>query len=124
MTAPRERDERPVYSISVAAAILEVHPQTLRIYERIGLLEPARSKGRIRLYSANDIERAHQIRLLTRERGINLAGVEVVFELLQEMEAMRQRMEAEIERMQRMLDERGGGRPAARRPAARRASDV
>src|SRR6202022_4956695 len=69
------------FVISVAARLVGVHEQTLRYYERAGLLEPARSKGRIRLYSLYDLERVRQIRRLTDEMGVNLAGVEVIMPL-------------------------------------------
>ncbi|HEY3071265.1 MAG TPA: MerR family transcriptional regulator [Candidatus Limnocylindrales bacterium] len=77
-----ERDpSRPVYVISVAAEIVSVHPRTLRIYEDEGLLCPARTPTNIRLYSENDVRRVLWIRHLTRDRGINLAGVRILFEL-------------------------------------------
>jgi MerR family transcriptional regulator/heat shock protein HspR len=77
-----ERDPaRPVYVISVAASIVSVHPRTLRIYEDEGLLCPARTPSNIRLYSENDIRRILWIRHLTRERGVNLAGIRILFEL-------------------------------------------
>jgi MerR family transcriptional regulator/heat shock protein HspR len=77
-----DRDpERPVYVISVAAGIVRVHPRTLRIYEDEGLLCPARTPTNIRLYSENDIRRILWIRHLTRDRGVNLAGIRVLFEL-------------------------------------------
>lgn len=77
-----ERDpERPVYVISVAAELVRVHPRTLRIYELEGLLCPARTRTNIRLYSENDIRRVLWIRHLTRNMGVNLAGVRVLFEL-------------------------------------------
>ena len=81
--SPRpERDpSRPVYVISVAASIVSVHPRTLRIYEDEGLLCPARTPTNIRLYSENDIRRILWIRHLTRERGVNLAGIRILFEL-------------------------------------------
>ena len=69
------------YVISVAARLLEVHPQTLRYYERAGLLRPSRSKGNIRLYSESDIEQARQIKRLIDDLGVNLAGVEVILRL-------------------------------------------
>ena len=83
MSSPRpERDpERPVYVISVAASIVSAHPRTLRIYEDEGLLCPARTPTNIRLYSENDIRRLTWIRHLTRERGVNLAGIRILFEL-------------------------------------------
>lgn len=77
-----DRDpSRPVYVISVAASIVRVHPRTLRIYEDEGLLCPARTPTNIRLYSENDIRRILWIRHLTQERGVNLAGVRLLFEL-------------------------------------------
>ena len=77
-----ERDPtRPVYVISVAASIVSAHPRTLRIYEDEGLLCPARTPTNIRLYSENDIRRILWIRHLTRERGVNLAGIRILFEL-------------------------------------------
>jgi MerR family transcriptional regulator/heat shock protein HspR len=72
---------RPVYVISVAAGILSVHPRTLRIYEDEGLICPARTPTNIRLYSENDIRRILWIRHLTQERGVNLAGIRILFEL-------------------------------------------
>ena len=82
--APRRLDrdpERPVYVISVAASIVSVHPRTLRIYEDEGLIAPARTPTNIRLYSENDIRRVLWIRHLTQERGVNLAGIRILFEL-------------------------------------------
>jgi MerR family transcriptional regulator/heat shock protein HspR len=77
-----ERDpRRPVYVISVAAGIVAVHPRTLRIYEDEGLLCPARTPTNIRLYSDEDIRRIEWIRHLTRDRGVNLAGIKILFEL-------------------------------------------
>jgi MerR family transcriptional regulator/heat shock protein HspR len=72
---------RPVYIISVAARIVAVHPRTLRIYEDEGLIEPARTPTNIRLYSDNDLRRILWIRHLTQERGVNLAGIRILFEL-------------------------------------------
>jgi MerR family transcriptional regulator/heat shock protein HspR len=77
-----DRDpRRPVYVISVAAGIVSVHPRTLRIYEDEGLLCPARTPTNIRLYSDEDIRRIQWIRHLTRDRGVNLAGIKILFEL-------------------------------------------
>ena len=69
------------FVISVAARLLKVHPQTLRYYERAGLIAPSRSKGNIRLYSVEDIQRAMQIKRLIEDLGVNLAGVEVIMRL-------------------------------------------
>ena len=77
-----ERDPaRPVYVISVAAELVRVHPRTLRIYELEGLVCPARTRTNIRLYSENDVRRVLWIRHLTRNLGVNLAGIRVLFEL-------------------------------------------
>jgi MerR family transcriptional regulator/heat shock protein HspR len=76
-----DRDpERPVYVISVAAAMVRVHPRTLRIYEDEGLICPARTASNIRLYSENDVRQVLWIRHLTRDRGVNLAGIRILFE--------------------------------------------
>src|ERR671938_1460150 len=87
-----ERD-RGVYMISVAAELAGMHPQTLRIYETRGLIQPKRSPKNTRLYSQEDVDRLLRIQELTSELGMNLAGVEKVFELEQEIERMRERME-------------------------------
>ena len=78
---PDRDDSRPVYVISVAAGIVSVHPRTLRIYEDEGLVCPARTPTNIRLYSEDDIRRVLWIRHLTRDRGVNLAGIRLLFEL-------------------------------------------
>src|SRR3954469_2319498 len=89
----REVDpRRGVYMISVAAELAGMHPQTLRIYESRGLIQPKRSPKNTRLYSQEDVERLRRIQELTSELGMNLAGVEKVFELEQEIERMRRRM--------------------------------
>jgi MerR family transcriptional regulator/heat shock protein HspR len=97
---------RGVYMISVAAELAGMHPQTLRIYESRGLVEPKRSAGNTRLYSQADVERLRRIQELTTEMGMNLAGVEKVFELEQEIDRMRERMDQlrrESERAEREL---------------------
>ncbi len=81
--------DRPLYVISVAAELAEMHPQTLRLYERKGLVNPRRSSGNTRLYSQADIERLHEIRRLTQELGLNLAGVEEILRLQEELEAVK-----------------------------------
>lgn len=94
--------DEPVYMISIVAKILDIHPQTLRQYERENLIAPSRSDGRIRLYSQRDIEKIKMILRLTREVGVNLAGVDVVMRLKDKMETMEQEMmelRAEIARM-------------------------
>jgi MerR family transcriptional regulator/heat shock protein HspR len=101
MAADPER-ARPVYMISVAAELAGMHPQTLRIYEQRGLIEPNRSPKGTRLYSQEDVERLRRIQELTSELGMNLAGVERVFELEAELDEMRRRMERVERRAQQM----------------------
>ncbi len=90
-------DERGVFMISVAAELADMHPQTLRMYEARGLIEPQRSPKNTRLYSQRDVERLRHIQRLTSEQGLNLAGVETVLN----MEAEVERMKAKLERMRR-----------------------
>jgi len=108
-----DESEEPVYVISVAARMVNLHPQTLRTYEVMGLVKPARSSGNIRLYSASDIERLRQITRLVEELGVNLAGVEVILHMRQlmdqmrhEMEQMQREHEAEMERLQQQTRRR------------------
>jgi len=94
--------DEPCYIISVAARLVEMHPQTLRYYERLGLIEPSRSNGKIRLYSARDVERLRQIHNYVNDLGVNLAGVEIIMSLTEKMAEM----EAEINRMRAALEAR------------------
>lgn len=84
---------QPCYVISVAARLVGVHAQTLRYYERIGLIAPARSQGNIRLYSQSDIERLLRIKSLIEDLGVNLAGVEVTMRMAIRMESMEKQIE-------------------------------
>ena len=102
---------RPVYVISVAAELVDMHPQTLRLYERKGLIRPGRSSGKTRLYSERDIEHLREIRRLTQELGVNLAGVEEVMRLQHQLDDLQQEFEAEIERIEDELREQA--RPQA-----------
>jgi len=102
------------YVISVASKMVDLHPQTLRYYERIGLVVPQRSEGNIRLYSLGDIERLRKIRRLTNELGVNLGGVDVILRLTDTIEQLRVEMdemhvvlEAEIQRLRDRLHENG-----------------
>jgi MerR family transcriptional regulator/heat shock protein HspR len=103
----RELDpRRGVYMISVAAELAGMHPQTLRIYESRGLIEPKRSPKNTRLYSQADVDRLRRIQELTSELGMNLAGVEKVFELEEELDRMRRRLrslEKQAERLEREM---------------------
>ena len=102
--AANDDSARGVYMISVAAELAGMHPQTLRIYEARGLITPKRSPKNTRLYSQDDVERLLRIQALTSEMGMNLAGVEKVFELEAEMDRMRRRMRA-IERQAAKVQE-------------------
>jgi MerR family transcriptional regulator/heat shock protein HspR len=86
------RGREPVYVISVAAKMVDMHPQTLRLYERLGLLKPAR-QGSNRLYSDQDIARLRQIQRLTQDMGVNLAGVEIILNLLERIEELQDEIE-------------------------------
>jgi MerR family transcriptional regulator/heat shock protein HspR len=94
-------DDRPRYMISVAAELVGMHPQTLRIYESKGLIRPKRTAGNTRLYSELDIERLRLIQQLTNDLGLNLAGVEQVLHLQDEV----QRMRRTLDRMEREMRE-------------------
>ena len=95
----RQPLEEPVYHISLVARMVECHPQTLRMYERLGLVEPQRSHSNIRLYSQVDIDRVRQIKRLTQELGVNLAGVEVILKMLDRMDKLQE----EVERLREAL---------------------
>ena len=97
--AGRDRDE-PVYMISIAAQLTGLHPQTVRLYERLGLVTPSRVNHKNRLYSETDIERLLQIRRFTQEMGVNLAGVEIILELLRKIE----QMQAEIDEIRKQTE--------------------
>ena len=101
----RNADDRPRYMISVAAELVGMHPQTLRIYEQKGLVRPQRTAGNTRLYSDADVERLRVIQRLTNELGLNLAGVERVLVMEDELQRMRRRLERMEQEMRRALDE-------------------
>lgn len=101
-------EDRAVYIISVAAELAGVHPQTLRIYERKGLLSPARTPGNTRRYSDRDIQRLRMIQRLTQDEGLNLAGVKMIAEMEDELDRMRRRLERldrELRRAERRMTE-------------------
>ena len=102
--APNE--DRPLYVISVAAELVDMHPQTLRLYERKGLIEPSRSSGQTRLYSQRDIDHLREIRRLTQELGVNLAGVEEIIRLRRELDKLQGGMERRIGTLQSEISER------------------
>ncbi|MCA9859652.1 MAG: MerR family transcriptional regulator [Thermomicrobiales bacterium] len=87
------RINEPVFVISVAARLVEMHPQTLRKYEREGLIAPSRTVTNLRLYSDQDIERLRQVKHLVEDRGLNLAGVQLALEVTRELRLLRERIE-------------------------------
>ena len=111
--------------ISAVSEQYEIHPQTLRLYEREGLLRPSRSEGNTRLYTDSDLERLEVILQLTREMGVNLAGVEIILNMRQKMEAMQSQIEEFVNTLNRELHSRAASRAAesstALIPVARKA---
>jgi MerR family transcriptional regulator, heat shock protein HspR len=105
-----------LYMISVVSEMLGIHPQTLRIYEREGFIKPKRSGGNTRLYSEEDVERLEMVLRLTRELGVNLAGVEVILSMREKMEQMQREMEETIIKLREEL-----AREIIRREEARNA---
>jgi len=100
---PMSDRDKPLYVISVAAELVDMHPQTLRLYERKGLIEPSRSAGKTRLYSQRNIEQLREIRRLTQELGVNLAGVEEIIKLRRSLDDLQARMERRIGSLQEKL---------------------
>jgi len=98
------KDSEPCYIISVAARMLGLHAQTLRYYERAGLIEPSRSRGNRRLYSSEDIERLRRIKTLIDDLGVNLAGVEVIIRMAGRMVEMEREMKELERRLKRLMD--------------------
>jgi MerR family transcriptional regulator/heat shock protein HspR len=101
MEMPFDDKVRPVFMISVAAELAEMHPQTLRMYERRGLIRPQRSSKSTRLYSLDDVERLRRIQQLVGECGLNLAGVERVLQMEEQLEVMQRKLDelqADMER--------------------------
>lgn len=94
------RDE-PCYTIGVVARLVALHPQTLRAYEQLGLVVPQRTEGNMRLYSQSEVERLRKINRLTQELGVNLAGVEVILHMSDQIEALQ----FQITRLQQELDQ-------------------
>ena len=92
------------YMISAVAKMYNVHPQTLRLYEREGLLKPSRSQGNTRLYTDEDLKRLELILTLTREMGVNLAGVEIILNMRDKMEAIQKQVNELVEFVQRLLE--------------------
>jgi MerR family transcriptional regulator/heat shock protein HspR len=90
----KRKKARAGYMISAVAELYKLHPQTLRLYERVGLLKPSRSQGNTRLYTDADLERLEVILTLTREMGVNLAGIEIILNMREKMAEMQHQMES------------------------------
>jgi MerR family transcriptional regulator, heat shock protein HspR len=101
---------KAAYMISAVAERYEIHPQTLRLYEREGLLAPSRSEGNTRLYTDDDLERLEVILKLTRELGVNLAGVEIILNMREKMEAMQKQIEGFVTTLNQELSQRASHR--------------
>ena len=104
-TSKTDHDE-PAFIISVAARLLGVHAQTLRYYERVGLVAPSRSRGRIRLYSVADIERVRRVQRLIDDLGVNLAGAEVIIDMSARLRALEDECDTLRRELQRLRDRR------------------
>ncbi len=112
------RYSEPLFVISVAARLVEMHPQTLRKYEREGLIAPSRTTGNLRLYSDRDIERLRQVKYLVEERGLNLAGVQLALDLTARLRQLRSRIS------EGGVDGRAGGGEAKQTDQLRRELDT
>lgn len=114
--------DEPVYLISIVATILDIHPQTLRQYEREGLVAPSRTQGKMRLYSQRDIDRMKMILRLTRQLGVNLAGVDVILKLKETMDEMQ----ADIDQLRNELSKvnRNGSVQASKAIVAKNSYDI
>lgn len=97
--------DNPLFMISVAAKMIAVHPQTLRLYERLGLITPQRTKGKTRLYSQRDIEQIRMIRKLTHDRRVNLAGVDVIFKMQNQLHQLQQEMRETLDALKNRFHE-------------------
>ena len=102
----RKKKGKAAYMISAVAETYDIHPQTLRLYEREGLLKPSRSEGNTRLYTQEDLERLELILNLTRDLGVNLAGVEVILNMRQRLKEMQREMQEFIEHVEREFHNR------------------
>ncbi len=98
------RGEEALFVISVAARLADVHPQTLRMYERRGLICPRRTTRKRRMYSERDVERLRRIQRMTQEMGLNLAGVELALDLLDKLESLQQELEQERSRLRFVME--------------------
>lgn len=113
---------RPLYMIGVVADMLKIHPQTLRFYEKKGLLRPSRTVGRTRMYSADDVEDIARLLRLTRDMGVNLAGAEIIVKMRRRMIDMQKQIESLVEYVRENGEAGGDGKTEPREALVRAAS--
>jgi MerR family transcriptional regulator, heat shock protein HspR len=121
---PTKRKSKGAYMISAVAEMYDIHPQTLRLYEREGLLKPSRTEGNTRLYTDEDLERLEFILNLARDLGVNIAGIAIILQMRERMEAMNQQMQDFVQyvrkemitRMQQAGEQSGAAMVPLRRP--------
>ncbi len=106
MRKDKDKKKEPVYMIGAVSRMYNIHPQTLRLYEREGLLVPSRTEGKTRLYSQEDLEKLEFILFLTRELGVNLAGVDAILRMKEQMEQMQKQIEYLLEYIQEEIKRR------------------
>ncbi len=116
MTQPRRPGDEfphdePVFQISIVSRMVGLHQQTIRSYERVGLIEPARSSGNTRLFSQRDVERLRQVVRLVNDLGINLAGVEVILRLREQIDALNDELQETRRELEALRAATGSGRP-------------
>ena len=126
-TMPAKRKSKGAYMISAVAEMYEIHPQTLRLYEREGLLKPSRTEGNTRLYTDEDLERLEFILNLARDLGVNIAGIAIILQMRERMEEMNRQMQSFVEYVRSEMlialpAGRAGARPQPSCPSASRLS--
>lgn len=100
-----KKERTKLYTIGVVASMFNIHPQTLRLYEREGLIKPTRSKGRTRYYTEEDIQRLEFILMLSRDLGVNLAGIDIILRMREQMEELESNLQKLIEFIQKEVSE-------------------
>ncbi len=116
--------KEPLYMIGAVSRMFNIHPQTLRLYEREGLLTPSRTEGKTRLYSQEDIEKLEFILFLTRELGVNLAGVDAILRMREQMEQMQKQIEYLLEFVREEIMKRYADNPSEQKNALMRIPKV
>ncbi|MCS7170774.1 MAG: helix-turn-helix transcriptional regulator [Aquificaceae bacterium] len=100
-----KRERAKLYTIGVVASMFNIHPQTLRLYEKEGLIRPTRSKGRTRYYTEEDIQRLEFILMLSRDMGVNLAGIDIILRMREQIEELESQLQKLVEFIQREISE-------------------